>query len=124
MLFRGSGNIGKIMKKYWFFIFVFHPLAMGTLDSFLEVLSGSKTHYEVLDLPRDCSRKDIVERYSYIVKMLNSGNYYLSETEKEEVIRAYNTLKDPSLRAQYDAWIDSEEYQEEFKRKPNDKKKV
>jgi curved DNA-binding protein CbpA len=72
-------------------------------------VTANKTHYEILGVPPSASEADIKGAFHRLAKMKHPDKA-TSPTEKaalqaefEWITKAYNTLKDPDLRAAYDA---------------------
>ena len=67
-----------------------------------------KTYYEILDVDKKASKKDIKSAYRRLVMLYHPDKNKLPEAEEmfKEIAEAYSVLSDPGKRKQYD--IDNE----------------
>ena len=85
------------------FLFLYHPVASGTL-------------YDVLGVSKDCSEENLDSAYKRMRGAFHPDRNKAPDAIKrfQEIKEAYDILKNPTLRAKYDAWIETEEYQNQF----------
>lgn len=71
----------------------------------------SKTHYQTLEIPTDANEREIKRAYHRLAKQLhpdrasNPDEGAQLEEQMAQVSQAYNVLKDPAKRSEYDASI-------------------
>src|SRR3990172_11993643 len=79
----------------------------------------AKNNYDILDLKRDASQKEIKQAYRRLARKhhpdVNPGDKAAEERFKE-ITRAYEVLSDPQKRAKYDRYGDRWEQAEAFER--------
>ncbi|WP_107928355.1 DnaJ C-terminal domain-containing protein [Neisseria animaloris] len=70
-------------------------------------MATEKTHYEVLGLSKDASADDIKKAYRKLVRKYHPDVSKDPDADKKtsEINLAYNTLKDPEKRAEYDEML-------------------
>ena len=86
------------------------------LETFLHRLVGATNHYEVLNAPPNASAADLKNAYydlarSYHPDLFRSASASLLariESAFARITQAYDTLRDPGLRASYDSKLDSQ----------------
>ncbi|MBW6470677.1 MAG: DnaJ domain-containing protein [Methanosarcinaceae archaeon] len=63
-----------------------------------------KTYYEILEVNKKASQKDIKSAYRRLVMLYHPDKNKLPETEEmfKKIAEAYSVLSDPSKRKQYD----------------------
>lgn len=65
------------------------------------------TYYDILGIPPTASQAEIKEAYRNLLKAFHPDMYQgdpsFAKRKTEEVVEAYNTLKNPELRQRYDA---------------------
>ena len=90
------------MRKILLFCFLF----------IFQTAAAPNTYYDILGVSRDASQEDIKRAYNRMISEFHPDrNQTPDATQKaQEINEAYDILKDPSLRAEYDKIIDSEEY--------------
>ncbi|XP_072930898.1 dnaJ-like protein 60 isoform X2 [Epargyreus clarus] len=82
-----------------------------SICSFIRLYSvGRKSHYDVLNLRKNCSDKEIKEAYIQMSKEYHPDKNKDVKAQERfvRIVEAYNVLGKPGSRAQYDAVIDSE----------------
>ena len=60
--------------------------------------------YQILGVPRTASRKEIQSAYRARAKQLHPDLSASDSAAMAQVNNAYDTLKDPVTRQQYDSW--------------------
>ncbi|MCY4512595.1 MAG: DnaJ domain-containing protein [Bdellovibrionales bacterium] len=90
------------MRKILLFCFLF----------IFQTAAAPNTYYDILGISRDASQEDIKLAYNRMISEFHPDrNQAPDATQKaQEINEAYDILKDPSLRSEYDRTIDSEEY--------------
>lgn len=70
------------------------------------VLAEGETYYTILDADPLTPQVEMKERYDRAIQLLElkqtGKSFAVTSKEMNKVITAYNTLKDPELRAEYD----------------------
>ena len=68
--------------------------------------AGSKTFYEILQVSHDSNLTEIKSQYYKLCKLLHPDTKTLNSkgesTEFHDILKAYETLKDPAKRREYD----------------------
>ena len=68
---------------------------------------SQKTHYDTLGVAQDASAADIKKAYHKLVRQYHPDISTDPDADKKtsEINQAYNVLKDPAKRAEYDALL-------------------
>ncbi|CAH0727136.1 unnamed protein product, partial [Brenthis ino] len=86
--------------------------------SFLRLYSsGRRTHYEVLNLHKTCTDKEIKDAFIQMSKEYHPDKNKSSKAQENfvRIVEAYNVLGKPSSRAQYDQMSEVEGYSYVYK---------
>lgn len=83
----------------------------GNVDALFARLEAAKDHYEVLDIGRTSSVDEMKSAYHALARRFHPDRFHRNEPTLRyridsafaRIARAYETLSDPSLRANYDA---------------------
>ncbi|XP_023939164.2 dnaJ-like protein 60 [Bicyclus anynana] len=69
--------------------------------------SGRKTHYETLNLQKNCTDKDIKEAFIKMSKQYHPDKNKSTQAQERfvQIVEAYNVLSKPGSRASYDSTI-------------------
>jgi len=99
------------------------PTVEVSVESFLDRLSTAETHYEVLEVNQETTLSDLKNAYYSIArkyhpdKFRSSGELLIRiESAFARITQAYDTLRDPGLRATYDSKLDAQSRAERVSR--------
>ncbi|XP_073946324.1 dnaJ-like protein 60 isoform X2 [Choristoneura fumiferana] len=86
-------------------MFILKRLVIKSLNSYVRLYSlGKKSHYDVLNLRRNCTDKEIKEAFIQMSKEYHPDKNKDAKAQEHfvKIVEAYNVLSKASSRAQYD----------------------
>ena len=97
---------GEPMRKILFLYFIF----------ILPAAAVSETLYDLLGVSNDCSQEELKTSYRRMRGVFHPDRNKAPDAQQkfQEIQEAYEILSSPGLRAKYDSWIETDEYQNEF----------
>lgn len=91
------------------------PPATDSLDTFLDRLSAAESHYEVLGVTERATPSELKSAYYDIARKYHPDRFRSEtamlariESAFARITQAYDTLRDPGMRATYDSKLDSQ----------------
>lgn len=90
------------MRKILFFCFIFYSAT-----------SIATTYYDILNVPRDASQKEIKRAYTKMIREFHPDRNPDPDATQisQKINKAYDILKNPILRTKYDQELEAQEYQ-------------